>query len=236
MFYETLENFFDQFSHLVQALQNVFIGQRAKMYSEAVKNAGKALDTCVGFIRATNIFNARSQKPLQRATYSGHKKKNALKIEAISLTNCLISSLEGPVEARRHDITLYRISGIEAYLMEGLTINDAQYYLYGDPSYSLRAFWLYHIVGCRKTWRKNSVASMSQCHALERPWSGDLRIYENTLYMYILTERWRSREYTSLNYLRCLLFFGIFECACTDHKVPSSLMFNLPLLMSTSRC
>jgi hypothetical protein len=51
----------------------------------------------------------------------------------------LIISLYGPVEGRRHDITLYRFSNIEDKLKA--IHEDCGAYIYGDPAYMLRP-WL----------------------------------------------------------------------------------------------
>jgi nuclease HARBI1 len=46
----------------------------------------------------------------------------------------------GPVEGRRHDMTLYRESGIDSVLQPSMNIDGAQYCLYGDPAYCLRPY------------------------------------------------------------------------------------------------
>jgi hypothetical protein len=46
----------------------------------------------------------------------------------------------GPVEGRRHDITMLKEFGIERSLSESLLINGEQYYIYGDLAYILRPY------------------------------------------------------------------------------------------------
>jgi DDE superfamily endonuclease len=52
----------------------------------------------------------------------------------------LILHLFGPIEGRRHDMTLYRESNIDDALQTSMEISGTQYYLYGDPAYCLRPY------------------------------------------------------------------------------------------------
>lgn len=94
----------------------------------------------MGFIDGTNINIERPTGVAQRATYSGHKRKNCIKFQAISLPDSIIMHMYGPAEGRRHDITLFRRSGVEEDLRRALLVNEVQYYLYGYPEYVLRPY------------------------------------------------------------------------------------------------
>ena len=87
------------------------------MYAECVASAGSMLQYCVGFIDGTVIGIARPQaSEMQRVVYSGHKRKNALKFQALITPDGLIYHASGPLEGRRHDWTMYVPSGIDEQL------------------------------------------------------------------------------------------------------------------------
>lgn len=46
----------------------------------------------------------------------------------------LIFYLYGPIEGRRHDMTLYHESGLDAILASDLLIQGQRYYVYGDTA------------------------------------------------------------------------------------------------------
>ena len=77
---------------------------------------------------------------MQRATYSGHKRRNGIKFQSMSLPDGIIHHLFGPLESRRHDMTLFRDSQIESALQRSLMIDGRQFYIYGDSAYVLRPF------------------------------------------------------------------------------------------------
>jgi nuclease HARBI1 len=52
----------------------------------------------------------------------------------------MVLDLFGPVEGRRHDMHLFRQSGIEDDLQRALVVGGRQYYIYGDPAYVLRPY------------------------------------------------------------------------------------------------
>lgn len=53
----------------------------------------------------------------------------------------LIFDMYGPEVGRRHEITLYRQSGMEKMFIDAMCINNPQFYFYGDSAYILRP-WL----------------------------------------------------------------------------------------------
>jgi len=140
IFYEALEYVYDTLGGLLSTYRDAFIQSRATEYAQAIHDAGAPLESCVGFIDGTNIFIARPTGRAQRATYSGHKRRNCVKLQALSLPDGLIFHLFGPEEGRRHDMTLFRHSGIEADLARSLVVGGRQFYIYGDPAYVLRPY------------------------------------------------------------------------------------------------
>ena len=95
----------------------------------------------MGFIDGTVIAVARrGGAEAQNVAYNGHKRKQALKYQAVTTPDGLILHAHGPLEGRRHDWTLYVRSGLEENLEEVMMVNGIQYCLYGDSGYSLRLF------------------------------------------------------------------------------------------------
>lgn len=140
IFYEALEFMFENYGHLVTAFNTEFIQLNAGRYAAAIESAGAPLNNCVGFIDVTNLYIARPKGTMQRATYNGHKRRNCLKMQAISLPDGLIYHLFGPVDGRRHDITVLRRSNLEEHVQQSLLVDEKQYCLYGDPAYVLREY------------------------------------------------------------------------------------------------
>ena len=52
------------------------------------------------------------QRVHQMIVYNGHKRQHALKYQSITTPNGMIANLYGPVEGKRHDATIFRISGL----------------------------------------------------------------------------------------------------------------------------
>jgi nuclease HARBI1 len=66
--------------------------------------------------------------------------KNCLNFQAIVAPDGLLLNLFGPMEGRRHDMTLYRASEIDHLFSTSLFIQGQQYYVYGDSAYTLRPY------------------------------------------------------------------------------------------------
>jgi hypothetical protein len=107
-------------------------------WCDAVARKGAPLDNCFGFIDGTVRPICRPSED-QRIVYNGHKRTHAIKFQSIISPCGLIISLYGPVEGRRHDITLYRHSNVEQKLRN--LYEELGVCIYGDPAYMLRP-WL----------------------------------------------------------------------------------------------
>jgi hypothetical protein len=122
--------------------------------------------SCVGFIDGTVIGISRPGNSFQqRAAYNGHKRKHALKFQALMSPDGLILHAAGPLEGRRHDWTLYMRSGLDEELEGGLCIADTQYCIHGDSGYNRRA-WM-EIPLLEQSSLQNSEQEMLQCHHVE---------------------------------------------------------------------
>jgi hypothetical protein len=107
--------------------------------------------SCVGFIDGTVIGISRPGNSFQqRAAYNGHKRKHALKFQALMSPDGLILHAAGPLEGRRHDWTLYMRSGLDEELEGGLCIAYTQYCIYGDSGYNRRAWMEISFAGTRR--------------------------------------------------------------------------------------
>ena len=118
--------------------QSILMQEIAIMYAEYISRRGM-LNTCVGFIDGTKIRISRPDLHLhQRAVYSGHKRVHCLPYQTAKPPDGFLLHLYGPVEGRQPDAFLYRASGLDATLCNGLKVKGIQYCIYGDQSYVIR--------------------------------------------------------------------------------------------------
>ncbi len=98
-------------------ISSSFIESRASLYGASVHVKISALASCVGLIDGTVIGIARPcDSNQQNVAYNGHKRKHALKFQAVSTSDGLFLHTFGRIEGRRHDWTFYMQSGIEEQL------------------------------------------------------------------------------------------------------------------------
>ncbi|XP_014674818.1 PREDICTED: uncharacterized protein LOC106814941 isoform X2 [Priapulus caudatus] len=107
-------------------------------YAQAISNKGAALTNCWGFVDGTVRPVCRPSQH-QQVMYNGHKRLHALKFQSVTAANGMIAHLYGPIEGRRHDCYLLRMSGLLNELEEH-SFNSAGgvMCIYGDPAYPLR--------------------------------------------------------------------------------------------------
>ena len=140
LFLETLEHAHKFLSKYQNHFRSGLVERRAALYSQKIREKGAPLNRCIGFIDGTAVRIARPVRG-QKSCYSGHKRTHALKYQSVIGPDGLFLHVWGPLEGRRHDMTLYRRSGMDQLLEEALYMEGVQYYLYGDPAYVLRP-WL----------------------------------------------------------------------------------------------
>lgn len=141
IFHETVEHVAEKWGPVLTSWRGDLMAERAAVYAGAVAAKGAPLDRCVGFIDGTALRVSRPGNCLQRSIYSGHKRVHCIKFQSVTTPDGLIFNLFGPVEGRRHDMTLYHQSGMDGHLRDTLVVDGEQYYLYADAAYVLRA-WL----------------------------------------------------------------------------------------------
>lgn len=137
--WEVVELFVPRYEYALR-MRGDFLKRRAKDYARAIHDGGAPLERCVGFIDCTKIRMCRpgGHNSYQRAVYSGHKRVHCLIYQTITTPDGLMFALYGPVEGRRHDLTLLRESRWSEVWQECLFIDGDWYYLYGDSAYLLR--------------------------------------------------------------------------------------------------
>ncbi|XP_064631647.1 uncharacterized protein LOC135489941 [Lineus longissimus] len=108
-------------------------------FADAVHEKGAALRNCWGFIDSTPRPICRPTVN-QRLCFSGHKRVHCLKFQSVVAPNGLIVNLYGPVEGRRHDSGMLRMSNLLAELVRVnyRLIDNTPMCLYGDPAYPIR--------------------------------------------------------------------------------------------------
>ncbi|XP_064650929.1 uncharacterized protein LOC135502205 [Lineus longissimus] len=97
---------------------------------------GCPLENCWGFIDGTARAICRPIRN-QRQMNSGHKRQHCYKFQSVSAPNGMIANMYGPVEGRRHDAAMLRMSGLLDQL-EALDRQAPGYMLYGDRAYPIR--------------------------------------------------------------------------------------------------
>lgn len=143
VFYEVIESLVGEHGELLETFRGELMKEREEMHAKAIHEEGAPLNNCVGFIDCTRIAMCRpgGRSVLQRSTYSGHKRIHCLIYQTITTPDGLMFYMYGPEVGRRHDMTLYRQSGIGDELAAVLLIDGKQYCIYGDAAYLLRP-WL----------------------------------------------------------------------------------------------
>jgi len=124
IFHATVDTVMNRWGFLLSEWCIDFMRARAVMYAEKIAAAGAYLDRCLGFIDGTALFIARPRGGYQRACYSGHKRKHAVKFQIFVTPDGLFFHLFGPWEWRRHEMTLYHESGLDDIIPEALVIGE----------------------------------------------------------------------------------------------------------------
>ncbi|KAF7331266.1 DDE Tnp4 domain-containing protein [Mycena kentingensis (nom. inval.)] len=140
----------EKWSHLLEFDTNgVLSPDSLQEYGDALEASGVPSNSIWGFIDCTIRCISRPSR-FQRQAYSGHKKKHALKYQAVKAPNGHIAHLFGPMEGRRNDNALLHESGLEQLhyqhaLRPGAdartALNERYYQVFGDPAYGVRP-WL----------------------------------------------------------------------------------------------
>lgn len=136
---EVSSHIFDNYGYLLRSLDQPWLQPNClQRFADAIYGRGSALSNCWGFVDGTVRPIARPGEH-QRVLYNGHKRVHALKFQSVVAPNGLIANLYGPVEGRRHDAGMLRMSGLLTELNRHAYSPTAQpLCIYGDPAYPLR--------------------------------------------------------------------------------------------------
>lgn len=135
---------YDRYEDLIY-FQRRICSERIGLYAAAVRGKGAPMSNVFGFIDGTkNAVCRPSSRPgtkenLQRQVYSGHKRVHCMNYQAVVTPDGLAIHFWGPIEGRRHDITLLYESKLIDYMEEHPDLFDG-YAIYGDPAYGVRKF------------------------------------------------------------------------------------------------
>jgi DDE superfamily endonuclease len=107
------------------------VQRRLPMYQMAItEKCGEAVTQCFGFLDGTHLQTCRPSVG-QEAVYSGHKRHHGLKFQSVVTPDGLLVMFFGPVEGRRHDVTLLRWSNLHD-ILDHLPAGAC---IYGDQGY-----------------------------------------------------------------------------------------------------
>ncbi len=111
------------------------------LYAQKITQKGSVVNNIWGFINGTVQQVCRPGQD-QCEYFSGHKRKHVLKFQLIMLPNGLVAHSFGPFPGRRHDASMYGVSGVDAQLSQVFSGDGKQLAINGDQAYPMRP-WLY---------------------------------------------------------------------------------------------
>lgn len=143
VFWEIIEAIIESKVHLLKTFCPSQMDSNAAKHASSVHEKGAPLDNRVGFVDCTKIQMCRTggRTIMQRSCYSGQKRFHCLIYQSMTTPDGLMYYLYGLEVGRRHDMTLYRDSGLDVVLQNALLMDEQQFCLYGDAAYIMRT-WL----------------------------------------------------------------------------------------------
>ena len=107
---DIMNRIYGRFMHLLDDFNMPILNSDLlEKYCTAIVTKGSALQNCFGFIDGTVRAISRPGAN-QKTVYNGHKKVHALKFQSVVLPNGTIAHMYGPVEGKRHDCSMLRMS------------------------------------------------------------------------------------------------------------------------------
>lgn len=112
------------------------------LYAESDKEKWNALENVVAFLDGTiiGIVSPTGKSINQHTVYNGHKRKQALKFQAMTTPDGWCAHMYGLEVGQRHDMVLYNDSGVHGFLSVVLHIYGKKYMVYGHSGYLRRDF------------------------------------------------------------------------------------------------
>lgn len=133
----TAAHLFERWKHVLRYDHHRLRPQTLRRFADKLVEAGCSLDNCWGFLDGTLRKVARPDWN-QRILYNGWKRYHALKYHCLLTPDGLIAHVYGPVEGRRHDEVVYRMSGLpELLALHSWDVDGGPMVIYGDSGYGL---------------------------------------------------------------------------------------------------
>jgi hypothetical protein len=137
IFVQLVKYLHDRFAPMLAGIDWQRLAPHLSEFAEAISAKGAPLDSCSGSIDGTT---KRITRPtlFQRGFCSGYKRCHALKFQSIVTPDGLIAHFFGPIEGRRHDLTLMRESKLDDIFLDP---RAQGYHIYGDSAYPCRRIY-----------------------------------------------------------------------------------------------
>jgi DDE superfamily endonuclease len=181
---------------------------RAQLHARKIAAKSRnATQHCLGFIDGNQIEIASLPGLMQRATYSGLKRRTGLKWQIVTTPDGMLFHVFGPFEGRRHDMHLYADSGLDDVLGDSLLIGGIQYHLYGDSGYALRPYLTTPFEGAALT--TDEALLKRECQRLVLVSNGPSRTSRNIFPMSLFPGRWYFHELLRVHGTWQVACFGI---------------------------
>ena len=101
---------YDRWHYLLLDLnQPWFSCANLERFAAPIHDKGAALENCWAFVDGRPISRPGKK---QRVLYNRHKKIHAIKFQSVAAPSGLIANLYGPVEGKRHDSSMLKMSGL----------------------------------------------------------------------------------------------------------------------------
>ncbi|KAH9154917.1 hypothetical protein AeRB84_003056 [Aphanomyces euteiches] len=133
MFLHVLDLIYNRFADLVM-LDRERISAQLQAFSQAITNKGGEVENVWAFIDGTVSECCRpGGDKRQLSVFNGHKRRHAVKFQTLVTPDGIIAHAFGPIEGRRHDLTILRESNLERLIKNDSRFNG--FVIYGDPAY-----------------------------------------------------------------------------------------------------
>ncbi|CAH3176394.1 unnamed protein product, partial [Porites evermanni] len=136
---KVMDEIYETHGHLLTTIDHPWLTRaKRREMADAVHEVGAALPNCWGFVDGTVRPVCRPGEA-QRILYNGHKRVHGIKFEQVLAANGIIVRMYGPVEGKKHDAGVLRMSGLYQDLERHSWAPDGTpLCIYGDTAYPLR--------------------------------------------------------------------------------------------------
>lgn len=113
------------FEYLFEKLRGDLLQSRVHMYADCIMESGVPFPKCIAFMDETKIFMSwpGGSNVNQRFCYTLHKRRHCVVYLTVTTRDELILFVFGLEPGRRHNMTLYRQSGVDDSLCDQKVID-----------------------------------------------------------------------------------------------------------------